>query len=187
MDNDRAIIELTIADEALEKANDIHEMIDLRDKFMAYNVIAAARGMSEIAQKAKIYQLKAERKAGAWLAENVKPGNPQLYQDVTIDTRLPDGIDRKESSRWQAIAKVSDEIFNAWIDDCLANNYEISRNRLLQIAKGGVPHIASRPNCSFTHSEIDLIITGLRTLSHPRVEELINKIVVCTDAQRGNL
>ena len=37
------------------------------------------------------------------LKATVKPGNPQLSHDVTIKT-LPDGISRKQSPRWQAIA-----------------------------------------------------------------------------------
>jgi hypothetical protein len=45
-------------------------------------------------------KVRAERRAGELLRVTVKPGNPQLSHDVTIKT-LPDGISRKQSSRWR--------------------------------------------------------------------------------------
>lgn len=89
MEENTALIEINRAQQALERANDIHEIIDLRDKAMAFQLLANARGFKEAAQEAKIYQLKAERKAGEWLAVNVTAGNPQLLQAATIG-QLPD-------------------------------------------------------------------------------------------------
>jgi len=44
----------------------------------------------------QLFPLKAERKAGSWLDENVEAHRPaELSQDVTV---IPDGITRKESS-----------------------------------------------------------------------------------------
>jgi len=57
-------------------------------------------------------QLKAERKAGSWLDENVthEGGDATtLSQDATA---LPDGITRTESSRWQLQAVLPEEKFN---------------------------------------------------------------------------
>ena len=66
-----AIVEINKAELALDSANDIHEMLQLRDTASAYEVLANARGFKDVAQKAKIFQLKAERKAGDWLDKNV--------------------------------------------------------------------------------------------------------------------
>ena len=57
---------------------------------------------------------RAERRAGELLKATVKPGNPQLSHDVTIKT-LPDGISRKQSSRWQAIADIPEPVFEEHI------------------------------------------------------------------------
>lgn len=63
-EENKALAEISIAQQALDRANDIHEILDLRDKAMAMQIFANAQGFEEAAQKAKIYQLKAERKAG---------------------------------------------------------------------------------------------------------------------------
>jgi len=129
-----AIIEISKAELALERANDIHEMLVLRDTAAAYELLANAQGFKDAAQKAKIFQLKAERKAGEWLDKNVKPGNPQLLQDVTIG-KLPEGISQIESHRWQLEAALPEEKFNEWVDDSLAKGYEISASGLQKLAK----------------------------------------------------
>lgn len=133
MDNEnQAIIEINKAQQALEKANDIHEIIDLRDKAAAFQLLANARGFKEAAQEAKIYQLKAERKAGAWLAENVEHQSPFLrLQDAT--SGLPDGVDKYESHRFQVESIVPEEQFNEWIDDNLSTGKEISAAGLLRL------------------------------------------------------
>lgn len=133
-ENTSAIVEINKAEQALERAADIHEMLELRDKAAALKVFADAQGFKEAAQKAKIFQLKAERKAGDWLRENVSAGNPQLSQDATI-SQLPDGIDRWESSRWQLEAEVPEEKFHEWVDDCLSTGKEISAAGLQRLAR----------------------------------------------------
>lgn len=130
-----ALVEISKAQQALERANDIHEIIDLRDKSMAFQILANAKGFKEAAQEAKIYQLRAERKAGEWLADNVdhKGGDANtLLQD---ETALPDGIDRNESHRWQLEASVPEPVFNEWLDDCLSTNREISASALQHKAR----------------------------------------------------
>ena len=134
MTDETAIVQINMAEMALSRANDIHEMIELRNYGAAAEMLANARGFKEAAQKAKIFQLKAERKAGAWLAENVKPGNPQLLQDG-INSQLPEGIDAHESHRWQLEASLPEEKFNNWIDESLAHGWEISAGGLRRIAQ----------------------------------------------------
>src|SRR5262249_31725129 len=50
-------------------------------------------------------KLRAERRLGELLAETVRPGNPQLSNDSTIG-KLPAGVSRDDSSRWQRMAQV---------------------------------------------------------------------------------
>ena len=88
----------------LQLATNVDEVKDLRDKAEALRLYMKQAGESLWMQNqcAEI-KVRAERKAGELLKVTVKPGNPQLSHDVTIKT-LPDGISRKQSSRWQAIA-----------------------------------------------------------------------------------
>ena len=132
-----ALVEIAAAELALERASTIHEMLDLRDKAMAYTILADARGFREAAQKAKIFQLRAERKAGDWLKEN----GPQhggdrrsRLQDATL--KLEDiGIDRYESHRWQLQADLPEEKFNDYVDEALAKGKEISAAGLRREAR----------------------------------------------------
>jgi len=136
MDENNALVEISKAQQALERASDINEIIDLRDRFMGLQVIANAKGMKDAAQEAKVYQLKAERKAGAWLAENVdhKGGNPQLFQDG-IAQGLPEGVGIKESYRWQLENSLPEEIFNEWVDDSIATGREVTAKAIQFLAK----------------------------------------------------
>lgn len=132
MEENTALTEIDKAQKALDRANDIQEIINLRDKVMAMQVFAAAQGFEEAAQKAKIYQLKAERKAGDWLEKNVRQGgHNSKSQDETL---LPNGVDKYESSRWQTEASVPEETFNEWIDECLSTKKEISAAGLRRMA-----------------------------------------------------
>ena len=135
MDNENsALVEINKAQRALEAANDIHEVLDLRDQFMAMQVFANAQGFKDAAQEAKIYQLKAERKAGEWLEKNVSKGGD--FTSPSQDGRsLPDGIDWHESSRWQQEAKIPEPVFNDWIDDCLSTGKEITASGLQRIGR----------------------------------------------------
>lgn len=132
MNRSTALAEIGKAEAALERASDIHEMLDLRDKAMAASILADAKGFGEAAQKAKAFQLRAERKAGEWLAKHVSRGNPDK---VSGFEHLPDGIDYKESSRWQLEATVPEETFNGWVDDCVATGKEITAAGLRRLAR----------------------------------------------------
>src|SRR3990167_8154253 len=117
-----ALTELSKAETALAKASDIVQMKQLRDQAAALAVLAEAQGFEHAAQQAKIFQLKAERKAGEWLGKHgPKPGNPQLsprgtigqtpkevsHEGTHIAESLDDlGISRNQSSRWQLEATV---------------------------------------------------------------------------------
>jgi len=54
------------------------------------------------------YKIRAERRGGELLKEQVKPGNPQLSHDERI--RLKEiGIDHNQSHRWQQMASIPEE------------------------------------------------------------------------------
>jgi ParB family chromosome partitioning protein len=172
-----ALAEISEAERRLQLADDFGEVLLLRDEAAAYQLFANAQGFKEAAQKAKIFQLRAERKAGAWLAENVKAGNPQLSHDATIG--LPDGIDGYESSRWQMEARLPEEKFNEWVDGCLSTGKEISAAALQRYSKN--PHVSYNTGEVEWYTPPDYISAAKAVLGEidldPASTAIANKIV----------
>ena len=132
---DGALVELSVAKTALAKARDLTEVLVIRDKAAVMSIYAKAQGAAEAANLAKEVQLRAERKAGEFLRETVRAGNPQLSHDARIGG-LPDGVNKDQSSRWQLEAKVPEEKFEKWIEETRENNGELSAVDLMRLAKG---------------------------------------------------
>ncbi|MCH7682064.1 type IV secretory system conjugative DNA transfer family protein [candidate division KSB1 bacterium] len=60
-------------------------------------------------------KLRAERRLGELIKETVRPGNPQLLQDETIG-RLPQGVSRTQSHRYQQAANVPEPEFETHLE-----------------------------------------------------------------------
>jgi hypothetical protein len=123
---DKELAKLNQAELALENAEDIQDFINLRTYGKTLNVLLEAQERKEDAQRAKIFQIKAQIKAGQWLDENVahKGGDAATLSNDT--TAIPEGITRDESSRWQKQYKAGMDKFDEYIDKCLAEDKEIS-------------------------------------------------------------
>jgi hypothetical protein len=126
------MIRLSKAEQALIEAGDIVDILELRTKAKAIEVIAVAENLGDIAQQAKIFQIKAERKAGAWLTDNIRPGRPSEEGIIKLEDL---DISYNESSNWQLMAKVEEEKFNAWLDERLLKGQEITAGGLRVYAK----------------------------------------------------
>lgn len=129
------IAQLNRAVLALEEATEIHEILNIRDTFTAAQVFAAAQGSKEVAQKAKILQLSAERKAGSWIDQNIphEGGRPKQGQAVPVLADLD--IHPKESQRWQIEASLDEPRFKKWIDHAVSQGYEITGSGLRRYAE----------------------------------------------------
>ena len=124
------------ARQELELAKNIDEVKDIRDKAEALRAYAKQRGICLEGQNvyAEI-KIRAERKAGEMLAEQVKPGNPQLLHDVTI-AKLDDlGIERIQSSRWQKIASIPEETFEEHIKKVINSKKELTSVSVYNLAR----------------------------------------------------
>ncbi len=138
------LAQINKAEQALASASDIIDILELRTKAKAVEVVALAEGFGDMAQSAKIFQLKAERKAGGWLDGNIQHGGNSKSRHVTLDDIE---ISKSQSSRWQLMATVDEERFNDWIDDKLARGYEITAGGLREYAR----NILGRPPSKRTH------------------------------------
>lgn len=144
------LAQISVAEQALARASDIVDILDLRTTAKAIEAIAVAEGFGEIAQHAKIFQIKAERKAGFWIGENIRPGKPS--QDGRV--RLQDlDVSYNQSSRWQLMASVPEEKFNGWLDERVAKEQEVTAGGLRNYAR----NISGKPIVGRTTSGIYLL------------------------------
>ena len=120
------------AEAALANASDIVDILELRTMAKAVEVVALAESFGDVAQQAKIFQLKAERRAGLWLSENIQRGGSSMSHHVTL---ADIEVSRKDSSRWQLMATVEEERFNDWIDDRVAKGQEVTAGGLRNYAR----------------------------------------------------
>lgn len=135
------------ARKALAAASKLEDVLSIRDQAEALRVYmrAAAEGL-EASNAAAEIKLRAERKAGAMLAAMEKNlgGRPSAETGDIVSpvSSLNDlGIDKKQSSRWQKEASVSEEDFEQYLHQCLEHSREVTQSGLLKIANG--THISS--------------------------------------------
>jgi hypothetical protein len=145
MSDTSPLAKLNRAEQLLAEASTITDILELRSVGKAAEAAAVALGFSEAAQHAKVFQLKAERKAGQYLADHVHPGRPG---ESSRNGRVFLGdleIDHHQSSRWQTFARLSDEKFLGFIDDHLARGWEVTAGGMAAYAKNGAQQKVARP------------------------------------------
>jgi N6-adenosine-specific RNA methylase IME4 len=112
-----ALAQLAIAQAALSKVKTLEDATTVIDKMSAAAAYARAKGAFEAYNLALEIKLRAERKAGTFLAEmkaegELKAGKPKEGNADTLSTL---GIAQQESSRWQRIAKIPEKEFEEYL------------------------------------------------------------------------
>jgi phage N-6-adenine-methyltransferase len=155
------LAKISQARRALAAASTLHDVMQIRDQAEALRVYVKAAGEGLEAQNAAAeFKLRAERKAGAMLADmekNAGAATPATRsQRVTaLPPSLHDlGIDKMQSSRWQSEADVSEEKFEAYIASCRDEGREVTQSGLLKIANGSHVSLNSGENEWYTPPEI---------------------------------
>lgn len=97
---------------AIDDAYAVDEVKDIRDKALAFEAYAKQAKNTEAERRACEIRLRAERKAGQLLAGmDLKAGRPEKS---STDTRISDlGVSYDQSSKWQQLAAVPEEDFEA--------------------------------------------------------------------------
>lgn len=97
---------------AIAEAYATDEVKEIRDKAMALEAYFRQAKNTEAERRACEIRLRAERKAGALLSEMEKlKGRPEKASTATTLSDL--GVSRDQSSKWQQLAQVPDEEFEA--------------------------------------------------------------------------
>jgi hypothetical protein len=132
-DEGKSLALIAEADKALARAEHIVDVLTVREGLVGIEALLHAINAGyEVQQRATIMRLKAERKAGSWLAEHIRQGRSSTDNGVV---HLGDvGITRWQSHRWQMYATLGDARFLAWVDDHLAKGWEVSASGLYRYA-----------------------------------------------------
>ncbi len=134
-----ALAKIDVAKRALAEAQDLSDILEIRDQAGAVHAYAVAKGARQAAQYAKEVELRAERKAGAFLAAMKDAGEIVAHRpaEVSQGVTLPElGIERIQSSRWQTMAQVPEEQFEAWLAESLQEDKDITQVGLIRLATG---------------------------------------------------
>ena len=118
-------VEQTLA--RLDEKSDVGDLTELRRQAQALTAYLREHDESGLAMK--IAQLRIERRIGEVLARTVRPGNPELLPEGT-NGKLPSGVTRRQSSKWQRLAEIPDDRF----EDYLADAKKPSLNGVLRHA-----------------------------------------------------
>jgi len=137
MNQSNEIMHLDRAKRELALANSIDEVKEIHDRAEALRNYAKAADLSlEMQNLCAELRLRAERKAGELLKEEIKPGNPQLSSDSTIGKikNLSDfGLSRYNSSTWQKIASIPEPEFENFLTEQKENKEEITTASALRL------------------------------------------------------
>jgi hypothetical protein len=124
MNSDNAITKLTDATRLLSECRTIPEAKQYHDMAEAGRVFAQMSGLGTEAQNYAVeIKLRAERRMGEMLKQTKKNkgGRPEetgIYPDTGLPPTLEEiGISKVQSSRWQAMAAVPAEKFEAYVAD----------------------------------------------------------------------
>lgn len=146
------LIKFNEAYHALMVAKSIDEVKEVRDKMEALRLYLKQQGESlEMQNACAEIKLRAERRAGEILKEMPKNegggnGSNQYERRATGNKMLPVaddtptlsdiGLTKTQSSRFQSIASIPSEIFEARIIETKAKNFELTSAEMLKVAKG---------------------------------------------------
>jgi N6-adenosine-specific RNA methylase IME4 len=116
---DFQLVQIDAARKALAEAHSVADVKDLRDKAAAMQRYLQQRdGSKEAAFFAGELKLRAERKLGSLLEGTVKAGGDAKFRTLHAERiDLPPDISYTQSHRWQTVAALPEEDFDAYLAD----------------------------------------------------------------------
>lgn len=130
------------AREALAEAHRVDEVKQIRDKAEAMAAYARQAKDTALVQWATEIKVRAERKAGEMLKQSAEhreraTGRPEKESKPATLSDL--GITRDQSSRWQQVASIPDEHFEAAVEMAKNSAGEVTTAFMLREAKKSRP------------------------------------------------
>lgn len=129
------------ARKALAVATTVDEVKEIRDKAEAMRAYARQAGESlEMQNQCAVIKLRSERRAGEMLIEMKSTGqitehrpSKEVSHDVTLLRDLD--ISRNESSRWQKLASIDEDVFENEIKSTVDAGKELTTSAMLKVAR----------------------------------------------------
>lgn len=161
------LVKYEAARAALAEAHQIDEVKDLRDKAEAMAAYARQAKDEALIAWATEIKVRAERKCGEMLrdaaesGQRAKRGQPkkEMSNDTTLLSTLDDiGLSRDQSSRYQKLASIPEEIFEAAIDAAKSVVGEVTTARMLREVKKDekpAPPKESKPLPEVTQANVE--------------------------------
>ena len=134
----KSLATISKAKRALAAAKSLDEVLEVRDQAEAARVYAkAACDGLELQNSAAEIKIRAERKAGEMLVAMEKIGHRPKKGNTALPFReqLSDlGITKMQSSRWQRIASVEDNLFESHLADFISSKRELTTVSVYKLA-----------------------------------------------------
>ena len=132
-----ALAMLDNASRAIAEAKSVGEVKDIRDKAESVRAYLKQRGASfEAQQAAAEVKIRAERKIGAILSENLQQGRPSKKHSTMECFYLSDiGLTGQQSHRYQLIASLSNDDFEQFISGMKEAQQELSSAMAYRLGK----------------------------------------------------
>ncbi len=132
------LVHFSAARAELARATKIDEVKEIRDKAEALRVYCRQAGESlEMQNQCAEIKLRAERRAGEILAELPKKRGSRP-PDAGLQPATPSldklGIDKTESSRWQKLAAIPEEVFDRHVQNVKSDRAELTTAGLIRAA-----------------------------------------------------
>lgn len=121
--------QLARARQALDQAHNVDELRELRDLGELWVQAARRRGGLQVQNAGAELKLRAERRLGQLLTDTPMFGRRDVSRDAT---RLPDGVTRSQSSRWQQAAQLPDHLFEAHLAEVVNAGGELTTAGVLR-------------------------------------------------------
>jgi N6-adenosine-specific RNA methylase IME4 len=129
-----ALAVISQARQMLQQAKTLDDVLEIRDKAAAAKVyFKAANESVELMNAAVEVKLRAERKAGELLSVMAKRGRPEKG-DTKSPFLVESGVTNKQSSRWQQLYRVPDEVFEQHIRSVIEARRELTTKDVLKLA-----------------------------------------------------
>ena len=102
---------------AISECHSVDEVAQLRNQAEAYRyALKQAKESPEVIRKAEEIKLRAERRAGELLKDEIRSGGDRKSKSRSKATTLIDmGVSRDQSSKWQKIASITEEKFENYL------------------------------------------------------------------------
>lgn len=125
----------------LEQAGSLDDLVSVRDAAEAARAfVKAARLGLDLQNKAAELKLRAERKAGTFLAGLQLRGGDRRSKPPRVALKLDDlGISKRQSELWQLTASVPDQDFEQYIASTRQLGQELTAAGLRRIARSQTP------------------------------------------------